>query len=315
MPLDPQVQTVLAAVKAAGLPELWQLTPDQAREAYRTRIKRLDVKEETIHHWEDRQIPGPDTPITIRVYQPRERAAGEKLPVLVWFHGGGFVIGDLDTHDSACRRLAKEGDCLVVAVHYRLAPEAKFPAAVEDSMAAVRWVATHGDEIGADPHRIGVGGDSAGGNLAAVCALIARDEGSPKLSHQLLIYPCTAPEPETRTHKQFAEGYLLTRNTITWFYRQYLRSARDTGDFRFGPLIADDVSNLPPAFVLVAGFDPLRDEGVQYANRLIEAGNDTTLVNMAGMIHGFYVMLGAIDAASEAIRQSGTALRKAFATS
>jgi acetyl esterase len=315
MPLDPQVQTLLAAAKAAGLPEMWQLTPDQAREQYKLRVRRLDVKEEPIHRVSDRLIPGPDRPIPLRVYEPRAARPDERLPVLMWFHGGGFVIGDLDTHDTACRRLAKEGDCLVVAVDYRLAPESKFPAAVEDCMAALRWVALQGIEIGADVTRIGVGGDSAGGNLAAVCALLARDEGFPKLSHQLLIYPCTAPEPETRSHKLFAEGHLLTRKTITWFYAQYLRNSRDTQDFRFGPLIADDLAGVPPAFVLVAGYDPLRDEGVQYATRLVEAGIDVTFVNMAGMIHGFYIMLGAVDAASDAIRQSGVALRKAFARS
>jgi len=313
MPLDPQIQALLAAAKAAGLPEMWQLTPDQAREQYKLRVRRLDVKDEPIHRVSDRLIPGPDRPIPLRVYEPRSARPDERLPVLLWFHGGGFVIGDLETHDSACRRLAKEGDCLVVAVDYRLAPESKFPAAVEDCMAALRWVALQGAEIGADVMRIGVGGDSAGGNLAAVCALLARDEGFPKLSHQLLIYPCTAPEPETRSHKLFAEGHLLTRKTITWFYAQYLRNSRDTQDFRFGPLIADDLAGLPPAFVLVAGFDPLRDEGVQYATRLVEAGVDVTFVNMAGMIHGFYIMLGAVDAASDAIRQSGAALRKAFA--
>lgn len=315
MPLDPQVQSLLAAAKAAGLPEMWQLTPDQAREQYKLRVRRLDVKDEPIHRVSDRLIPGPDRPIPLRVYEPRAARPDERLPVLMWFHGGGFVIGDLDTHDTACRRLAKEGDCLVVAVGYRLAPESKFPAAVEDCMAALRWVALQGIEIGADVTRIGVGGDSAGGNLAAVCALLARDEGFPRLAHQLLIYPCTAPEPETRSHKLFAEGHLLTRKTITWFYAQYLRNSRDTQDFRFGPLIADDLAGVPPAFVLVAGYDPLRDEGVQYATRLVEAGIDVTFVNMAGMIHGFYIMLGAVDAASDAIRQSGVALRKAFARS
>ncbi len=314
MPLDPQVQALLAAVKAAGLPELWQLTPEQARFQYKTRVQRLDVRDEPIHRVEDRTIPGPMRPIPLRVYQPRAARPDESLPVLVWFHGGGFVIGDLDTHDSTCRRLAKEGDCLVVAVDYRLAPESKFPAAVDDSLAATRWVLQHGREIGADVRRVAVGGDSAGGNLATVAALLARDEGLPPLVYQLLIYPCVAPEPETRSHKLFAEGHLLTRKTITWFFGQYLRTSRDTQDFRYAPLVADDLAGLPPAFVLVAGHDPLRDEGVQYATRLVEAGIDVTLVNMSGMIHGFYVMLGAVDAASDAIRQSGVALRRAFGT-
>lgn len=313
MPIDPQVQTVLHAVKAAGLPEYWQLTPDQAREQYRTRVRRLEAKDEPIHRVEDRVIPGPERPIPIRIYRPREAQSGERLPVLLFLHGGGFVIGDLDTHDGACRRLARHGDCMVVAVDYRLAPESKFPAAVDDCMAALRWVAREGAGIGADPDRIAVGGDSAGGNLATVCALLARDEGFPRLALQLLVYPCTAPEPETPSQRQFAEGYLLTRNSMTWFYKQYLRNARDMQDFRFGPLIADDLSNLPPAHLIVAGFDPLRDEGVQYATRLIEAGNRVTLVNYEGMVHGFLLMPGAIDAAKRAAEDFGRVLREAFA--
>ncbi|MFO1318105.1 MAG: alpha/beta hydrolase [Burkholderiales bacterium] len=313
MPLDPQIQAVLTAVKAAGAPEFWQLTPDEARAQYRIRVKRLDAKETPIHRVEDRIIPGPERPIAVRIYRPREPVGQERMPALVWFHGGGFVIGDLDTHDSACRRLATEADCLVMAVHYRLAPESKFPAAVDDSVAALKWLTLQGAaEFAVDTGRIAVGGDSAGGNLAAVCALVARNDGFPKVAFQLLIYPCVAPEPETPSHRQFAEGYLLTRRTMTWFYKQYLRSARDMSDFRFAPLIADDLSNLPPSLVLVAGHDPLRDEGVQYATRLVEAGNDCTLVNLAGMVHGFYLMLGAVDAASEAVRLSASALARAF---
>jgi acetyl esterase len=313
MTLDPQVQALLDAVKRAGLPEMWELTPDQAREAYVTRTKKLDVKTpETLYRVEDRPIPGPARDIAVRLYRPRAAVTGERMAALVWFHGGGFVIGDLDTHDSACRRLAKESDAVIVAVDYRLAPEAKFPAAVEDAIAAVRWIALHAEELSLDPARLAVGGDSAGGNLAAVCALIARDDGFPKLAFQLLVYPCTAPEPETPSHRQFAEGHLLTRRTITWFYAQYLKHARDRDDFRFAPLMADDFSRLPPAFVVVAGHDPLRDEGILYATKLIEAGVDVTLVNMAGMIHGFWLMLGALDAASVAIARAGRALKAAL---
>lgn len=311
-PLDPQIRTLLEKAKQSGLPEFWQLTPNQAREEYVRRVQRLGPKDEPIHHFEDRKIPGGDHALTIRVYTPRERMIGEKLPVLIWFHGGGFVIGDLNTHDSACRRLATLGECMVIAVDYRLAPEWKFPAAVDDSMSALRWIALHGEEIGVDTERIAVGGDSAGGNLAAVCAILARNEGFPVLKHQLLIYPCVAPEPETQSHREFAEGYMLTRKTITWFFKQYLRSQKDINDFRYAPLIADDLSKLPPAFILTAGFDPLRDEGVMYAQKLISAGNDVTLVNMPGMIHGFYLMLGAIDAAGEAVAMSAHALKQAF---
>jgi acetyl esterase len=311
MPLDPQADLVLGLVKKAGLPELWQLTPDQAREQYQLRVAKLAPRVE-VYRTADRRIPGPGSDLAIRIYQPREAKPGELLPVLLWFHGGGFVIGNLDTHDCACRMLCTRAECIVVAVDYRLAPEHKFPAAVEDCMAALRWVALHAREIGADPSRIAVGGDSAGGNLATVCAILARNEGFPRLAFQLLIYPCTAPEPETPSHRKFAEGYLLTRNTVTWFYKQYLRSRSDVSDFRFGPLIADDLSNLAPALVLVAGYDPLRDEGVDYAKRLIEAGNRVALVNYEGMVHGFYLMGAAVDAANRAIEQSAQALREAF---
>ena len=313
MALDPQAKAILEAVKAAGLPDMWQLTPDQGREQYKLRVKKLDAKNEPIHSVETLRIDVADRALRIRVYKPREVMIGERLPALLWFHGGGFVIGDLDTHDSVCRRIARLAECIVVAVDYRLAPESKFPAAADDCMAALRWVALHGERLGVDAERLAVGGDSAGGNLAAVCALVARNEGFPKLKLQLLIYPCVAPEPETRSHHQFAEGCLLTRKSITWFYAQYLRSSKDTQDFRFAPLIADDLANLAPAFVLVAGYDPLRDEGVQYASRLIEAGNRVTLVNYEGMIHGFLLMLGAVDAANRAAEQAANALKRAFA--
>jgi acetyl esterase len=275
-------------------------------------VKKSELRE-SIHRTEDRRIPGPGSDIPIRIYWPRAAQAAELLPVLVWFHGGGFVIGDLDTHDSACRLLANRADCMVVAVDYRLAPESKFPAAVEDSHAAVRWLALHANEIGADARRIAVGGDSAGANLATVVALLARNDGYPKLAFQLLIYPCTAPEPETPSHRKFADGYLLTRANIVWFYKQYLRNQRDMQDFRFAPLVADDLSSLPPALVLVAGYDPLRDEGVEYARKLIEAGNRVSLTNYEGMTHGFYLAGGMLDAAKRAVAESAAALKAAFA--
>lgn len=312
MPLDPQIEVVINLVKQANAPEFWQLTPDQAREQYLLRTDKLKVRE-PIHKTEDRRIPGPANDIPIRIYQPREPKPGEKLPILVWYHGGGFVIGNLDTHDSACRLLANQADCLVVSVDYRLAPEYKFPAAVEDCEAALKWVAQHAAEIEGDAARIAVGGDSAGANLATVVALLARDMGFPGLVFQLLIYPCVAPEPETPSHHKFAEGYVLTRNTVTWFFKQYLRSRKDENDPRYAPLIADDLSGLPPTLVLVAGYDPLRDEGVEYAKRLVEAGNRVRLSNYEGMIHGFYLMGGAVDAARTAVAESAEMLKAAFA--
>lgn len=311
MALDPQAEILLGLVKQAGLPEFWQLTPDQAREQFVERVRKMEARS-SIHRSRDQRIPGPGSDIPIRIYWPREARVGELFPCLLWFHGGGFVIGNLDTHDSACRLFANQTDCMVVAVDYRLAPEFKFPAAVEDSHAALRWLAQHAREIGADPERIAVGGDSAGANLATVMTLLARDEGYPKLVFQLLIYPCTAPEPETASHHKFAEGYLLTRPNIVWFYKHYLRNQRDINDFRFAPLVAEDLSNLPPALLMVAGYDPLRDEGVEYATKLIEAGNRVTLVNYEGMMHGFILAGRVLDAARQAIAQSAAALREAF---
>ncbi len=312
MPLDPQVQAVLDAAKKANVAELWQLTPHDARAEYLRRTNRLKIDVD-IHRFEDREIDGPAGQIPIRIYTPREPKPNEKLPVLVWYHGGGYVIGDLDTHDSVCRALANEADCIVVAVDYRLAPEHKFPAAVDDCEAALKWVAKHAPEINADGARIAVGGDSAGGNLATVVSILARDAGFPNIVFQLLIYPVTAPEPETKSHHAFAEGYLLTRKTITWFFTHYIRSSKDTKDFRYAPLEADDLSSLPPALIIVAGYDPLRDEGVEYAEAMIHAGNRVRLSNYEGMVHGFYLMGGMVDASRRAVSESAAMLREAFA--
>lgn len=311
MPLDPQIQALLDAAKKAGVPELWQLTPVEARAEYLRRVERLKLDVD-IHNTEDRNIEGPGGKIPIRIYTPRKLAARETLPILVWYHGGGYVIGDLDSHDSACRALSNQADCIVVAVDYRLAPEHKFPAAVEDCLAALNWVAKHAAEFSGDAKRIAVGGDSAGGNLATVISLLARDAAFPDVCFQLLIYPVTAPEPETKSHYSFAEGYLLTRKTITWFFTHYVRNSKDTRDFRYAPLEADDLSSLPPALIIVAGFDPLRDEGVEYAEALIHAGNRVRLSNYEGMIHGFLLMGGMIDAARRALAESAASLREAF---
>ncbi len=311
MPLDPQIEVILGLAKQANLPEIWQLTPDQGREQYLTRVNKLKFNE-PIFRTEDRRLTGPGSDIAIRIYTPRELKTGEKLPVLIWFHGGGFVIGSLETHDSVCRMLANQADCIVVAVDYRLAPESKFPDAVEDCKAALKWVALHAVEFGGDASCMAVGGDSAGANLATVMAILARDAAHPKLVFQLLVYPCTAPEPESASHYKFKEGYVLSRNSITWFYRQYLRSGKDVKDFRFAPLILDDLSGLPAALIIVAGYDPLRDEGMDYARRLIEAGNRVRLSNYEGMVHGFYLMGGAVDAARRAVAESAAALREAF---
>ncbi|MEO8158256.1 MAG: alpha/beta hydrolase fold domain-containing protein [Betaproteobacteria bacterium] len=311
MPLDPQVQILLDLAKKAALPEVWQLTPDQGREQYAMRVNKLKFSD-SIFRSVDRRIPGPGSDIALRIYTPREPGPAEKLPVLIWFHGGGFVIGSLETHDSACRMLANQADCIVVSVDYRLAPESKFPAAVEDCIAATKWVALHAVEFGGDASCMAVGGDSAGANLATVVAILARDAAHPRLAFQLLVYPCVAPEPETASHHKFKEGYILSRNSITWFYKQYLRNAKDVKDFRFAPLVHDDLSNLPPALVIVAGYDPLRDEGIEYTKRLIEAGNRVRLSNYEGMVHGFFLMGGALEASRSAVAESAAAMKEAF---
>jgi acetyl esterase len=311
MALDPQIEIILGLARQANLPEVWQITPDQGREQYLTRVNKLKFSE-PIFRSEDRRIAGPGSDIPIRLYTPRELKTGERLPVLIWFHGGGFVIGSLETHDSVCRMLANRADCIVVSVDYRLAPEAKFPAAVEDCAAAMKWTALHAVEFGGDANCMAVGGDSAGANLATVMAILARDAAHPKLTFQLLIYPCVAPEPETPSHYKFKEGYILSRNSITWFYRHYLRSPKDVKDFRFAPLVCEDLSGLPPSLIIVAGYDPLRDEGIEYARKLIEAGNRVRLANYEGMVHGFFLMGGAVDAARRAVDESAQALREAF---
>ena len=233
------------------------------------------------------------------------------LPGLVFFHGGGFVIGDLDTHDDLCRCLANGSGCRVVAVDYRLAPEHPFPAAVEDCWAAMKWIAEHASDFGiAGP--IAVGGDSAGGNLAAVVAQLAKSEG-PRIAFQLLIYPVTQlGGPEMPSMQENAKGYFLERESMQWFTRMYCPDAAQRSDPRLSPLIAKDLSGLPPAYVATAGFDPLRDEGKAYADKLDAAGVPVTHVNYPGMIHGFFSLRGLIPKAREAVAASAAAVRAAL---
>ena len=310
MALDPQVQAVLDKVRAAGNPEYWQMTPEQARDWHNRKAGLLDVKAEPVFKTSDRSVPGPAGAIPVRIFAPRQ--ASEPLPVLVWLHGGGHVVGSLDSYDALCRQLALQGDCIVVSVAYRLAPEHKFPAGVEDSFAALKWIADHAADIGGDAKRLAIGGDSAGGNLAAVCAILARDFGFPALVMQLLVYPRTAPDEELPSHHEFAEGHLLTRKTILWFHQHYRASDADREDFRYAPLICKDLTRLPPALIIVGECDPLRDDGIQYAERLRREGNVVELTNYSGMIHPFLSMGGVVDAGRKALTQAATALRREF---
>ena len=312
--LDPQIEGVLKLIEDAGHPEFWQLTPEQARAAFEKTAPILDAKPVEVFNVENLKIPSPSGNIPLRIYIPAE--SQQPLPILLWLHGGGFVVGGLNSYDSICRQLTKRAECIVVSVDYRLAPDHKFPAAVEDCFATLQWVVKYAGAFGADPTRIAIGGDSAGGNLSAVTAILARDAGLVKnIVLQLLIYPCTAVKPDTDSHYQYAEGYLLTRKNMLWFIDNYLNDESDTQDFRYAPLITEDLSHLPPALIIVADHDPLYDEGVAYAGRLRAAGNQVELSDYQGAIHGFYSMSGATDIAKQALEESATALKKAFSVS
>jgi len=311
--LDPQARAVLERIARADLPPYPQLGLAAVRELYRETRAKLGAAPPEVAHVESRHAAGPAGAIPIRLYRPLGARADERLPALVYFHGGGWTFGDLDTHDVVCRELANLARCAVASVDYRLAPEHKFPAAVEDAVAATRWVAREAEALALDPARIAVGGDSAGGNLAAVVALAARDEGGPKLATQVLIYPATDMAADTPSHVEFADGYVLTRDAILWSRGNYLRLPDDVADWRASPLRARDHSRLPPAYVITCGFDPLRDEGRAYADRLRAAGVPVTYECFEGMVHGFVTMGGVIAAAHHALYRCAQGLRQAFA--
>jgi acetyl esterase len=310
MALDVNVRALLDQMKAAALPKLWELAPPAARAAMRSRL--LGGKETPTGKIENLKFPGPAGDVALRVYTPLD-AKDALLPGLVFFHGGGFVIGDLDTHDDLCRCLANGSGCRVVAVDYRLAPEHPFPAAVEDCWAATKWIAAHAADFGiAGP--LAVGGDSAGGNLAAVVAQLAKPEG-PKIAFQLLIYPVTQlGGPDMPSMRENAKGYFLERESMQWFTRMYCPDAAQRSDPRLSPLVAKDLSGLPPAYVATAGFDPLRDEGKAYADKLDAAGVPVTHVNYPGMIHGFFSLRGLIPKAREAVAAAAAAVREGVRT-
>nr|MBA2682608.1 alpha/beta hydrolase [Ktedonobacteraceae bacterium] len=260
----------------------------------------------------DRRILGPGGTIPVRIYTPE---GDGPFPLLVYFHGGGWVLSNVDTHDMLCRKLTNRADCIVVSVDYRLAPEHKFPAAVEDSYAATSWVAEHASELNGDATRLAVGGDSAGGNLAAVTTQLARERGGPSIFFQFLIYPATDQYPTSMQRKSFienGEGYFLTNEGMRRFLNHYLERPEQGRDPRFAPLLAKDLSGLPPALVVTAEYDPLLDEGELYAKRLQEAGVPVTLKRYDGMIHGFFSMAGVIDQSNTAIDETGGILRRAF---
>jgi acetyl esterase len=309
MPFHPQVQAIRDQLARASVPNLYTLSIEQAREQdLKSTVggagPRVAVAEVT-----DRQIPGPDAPLTIRIYRP---SLDGPLPVLVYFFGGGWSLGTLDTCDDVCRRLTNGAGCVTVSVCYRLAPEHKFPAAVQDCYAGTAWVATHAAELGGDPARLAVGGDSSGGNLAAAVCLLARERGGPPITHQLLVYPSMDYRADTPSMREMTDEHFFNPNAVRWYWGLYLASDADGEDPLASPLRAADLTGLPPATLISAEFDPLRDEGERYAERLAAAGVPVHVTRYDGMVHAFFTMTGLLDAAREAVAQAADSLREAF---
>ncbi|HEY0182261.1 MAG TPA: alpha/beta hydrolase [Rhodopila sp.] len=308
MPINPQVQALLDEFSKQGLPPFEQMSVTQAR-LVTLGFRDLQGEPENIGEIRDILVPGPAGAVPVRLYHP---SPGKALPLVIYFHGGGWVIGDIEVVDRPCRALANAAQCVVASVNYRLSPETKFPGPAEDCYAATRWLAEHRQAVGADNRFIAVAGDSAGGNLAAVVALMARDRGGPALSYQLLLYPVTAPAAGTSfaSYRDNAEGYLLTRASMEWFWDHYLASPADGSNPYASPLLAADLSGLPPAMVVTCEFDPLRDEGLAYAERLRQAGVSVRSSHYEGMIHGIFWMAGVLQRGQELIAETGDELRK-----
>ena len=305
MPLDPQIKKILQEAAALRLPAYQDLSPAEARKQMLSIAPPVDPLL-SVKRVENRSIPGPDCDIPIRLYYP---LGDPPFAVLVFFHGGGWVIGDLDTHHAVCHALAKTSGCLVVAVDYRLAPEHRYPAAVEDAYAAVTWVAENSAGIQADPDRFAIGGDSAGGHLAAVVALMARDRKGPRLDLQILIYPITDYNFNTPSYIENKEGYMLTRDLMKWFWNHFIEDQSQANDPYVAPLRAENLGDLPPALIVTAEYDPLRDEGQAYGKRLQEAGVKATLLHYPGMIHAFIRMTSRLDKAKEAVDEIAGTVR------
>ena len=289
--LDPDAAAVFKAFQEAGRPPYETLTPAEARAFYLQGRVVTNPEPPELKSANPLKIPSAAGAIPARIYTPTKlRQSGGLSPCLVFFHGGGWVIGDLDSHDVVCRKLAHESELIVISVDYRLAPEHKFPAAVDDAIAATKWVAANAKQLGIDASRLMVGGDSAGGNLAAVVSLAARDGNGPKIAGQVLIYPATDFAMKHPSHSEPETSILLTHTVIRWFRDHYLNGAADGQDWRASPALAKTLAGLPPAYVLTAGADPLRDEGNEYAARLKDAGVAVTTRTFPGQFHGFFTM-------------------------
>ncbi|MBT2792639.1 alpha/beta hydrolase [Paraburkholderia strydomiana] len=316
MPLNPKIEQVLDMIARAKRPKLHEMTAQAARASYEKSAPILEIASAPMFAVEDLRVPTRDgASIRARLYQAVEPSWAEPAPALIYYHGGGFTVGSVDTHDALCRMFARDGKCTVLSVDYRLAPEHKFPTAVNDAFDALVWLHAHAAEFGIDTGRLAVGGDSAGGTLATVCAVLARDAGI-ALSLQLLIYPGTTGYQETDSHSRLADGFLLSGETIQWFFDQYVRDASDRDDWRFAPLDgtrgAPEFGGLAPAWIATAEYDPLSDEGDAYAKKLRDHGNEVTLRRYPGMIHEFFKMGGFVPDVAHAHVEAAAALRRAF---
>ncbi len=308
MALDPQAQKILEDTAALGLPAYQDLSPTAARKQMLEQSPPVDPLL-SVHRVEDRSIPGPDGDLPLRLYYPE---GASPFPVLVYFHGGGWVIGDLDTHHGFCHALAKTSGCLIVSVDYRLAPENRYPAAVEDAYAATQWVADNAAAIQADPDRMAVCGDSAGGHLAAVVALMARDRKAPRIDLQILIYPITDCNFDTPSYLENQEGYILTRELMKWFWGHFIEDEADDRHPYASPLQAGDLSDLPEALIVTAEYDPLRDEGESYGKKLEAAGVKVRVSRYPGMMHGFIRIIAHLDKAREALDEVSGTIKEVF---
>jgi acetyl esterase len=304
--MDPKAQIVGEFVKSIRVPGYFPPVPE-LRQQLRTMVTLMDEPAPALARIEDLKIPGPAGPMPARVYDAAGGAGAR--PALAYFHGGGWVQGDLETHHGLCARLAQRAGIMVVAIDYRLAPEHKFPAAVEDCLAAYAWLRAHGREIGADPARVGVAGDSAGGNLSAVVSQLAKARGLSVPTCQVLIYPATDFSMDTASHRDLAEGHIIPRDRVLWYAQQYLRSDADKTDLRASP-IRGDLEGQPPALVITAGFDPLRDEGHAYAEGLRKTGGDVVYREYPGQIHAFVSLTKVIPQGMACTLEIGDYLRR-----
>jgi acetyl esterase len=308
MPFHPQVQAIRDRLEAERVPNLYTLPIEEARKRDVEGAIATAGQLEPVAQIHDFVIPGEAGDIACRLY----RAEGETLPAVVYFFGGGWSLGTLDTSDAVCRMITNRAKCASIAVSYRLAPEHKFPAAVEDCYRGTAWVAEHAEELGIDPGRIAVAGDSSGGNLAAAVTLLARERGNPTLIHQLLVYPNTDAAANTASMRDITDEHFFNINAIKWYWGMYLGSPEDGNNPLASPLRAADLSGLPPATVITAELDPLRDESEFYAKKLAEAGVPAEIIRYDGMMHGFFTMVGILDTATEAVATAASRLAFAF---